>query len=71
MQYKFSHFVNTVFTLRIYAGIVKECVAKSFVQNHLDLYARFMQLCAIPKRLDFQKIMLPDREKCRRVIPGL
>lgn len=46
-------------------------MGQTFVQNHFDLYARFMQLCAIPKRLDFQKIMLPDREKCRRVIPGL
>lgn len=58
-QDKFSHFLNTVLTLRIHPCIVKIGVAKSFIQYHLNLYTRFVQFHAISKRLDLQKVVLP------------
>lgn len=70
-QDKFSHFLNTVLTLRIHPCIVKIGVAKSFIQYHLNLYTRFVQFHAISKRLDLQKVVLPHRQKCRRIIPGI
>lgn len=70
MQNKFPHFINTVFALRIYAGIVKVRMPHSLIQNHPDRYARFMQFYAIAECLDFQEIMLPNRKECRRIIPA-
>ena len=42
-QDKFSHFLNTVLTLRIHPCIVKIGVAKSFIQYHLNLYTPVLQ----------------------------